>query len=388
MAEETDLERSYPATPRRLEQAREQGQVARSRELTGAAVACAAALGIAFYGPQLFARSAALVRESLAFDRASAFSPERMLETLTSASLAALLELAPLLAILLAVTLAAPLAMSGWVFSTSALAPDFGRLDPLRGLGNMFSRNGAAELARSVVKSALLAVAGAWALVHLWTQMLATLQLDVPAGVHLAGAAVMTGVNGLLVALALIAAIDVPYQLWRHYRGLRMTREELRQELREQEGDPQLKARIRSLQRQVARKRMMAAVPTASVIVTNPTHYAVALHYEESMRAPRVIAKGTDLVAQRIREIGAAHGVPTLEAPPLARALHRHAEIGQEVPHSLYTVVAQVLAYVYQVQRWQRGTGTKAPVPPELFVPPELDPLTARASGEPDAGRA
>jgi flagellar biosynthetic protein FlhB len=386
MAEETDLERSYPATPRRLEQAREHGQVARSRELTGAAVACAAALGLGMYGPHYFAQSQQLLREALAFDRAAAFSPDHMLQAMTDASVAALADVGPLLAILLVVTLAAPLAMSGWVFSVRALAPDFGRLDPLKGLSNLFSANGAAELVRSIVKSALLVAAGAWALVHLWNEMLGTLQVDVNAGVAGAGTVVMTGVKGLLVALVLIAAFDVPYQLWKHYKSLRMTREELRQELREQEGDPQLKARIRSLQRQVARKRMMAAVPTASVIVTNPTHYAVALQYHESMRAPKVVAKGTDKVAQKIREIGAAHGVPALEAPPLARALHKHTEIGQEVPHALYTVVAQVLAYVYQVQRWQQGAGGKAPVLPELAVPADLDPASRGA--QPSVGEA
>jgi flagellar biosynthetic protein FlhB len=161
-----------------------------------------------------------------------------------------------------------------------------------------------------------------------------------------------------------------------------MTREELRQELREQEGDPQLKARIRSLQRERARKRMMAAVPKASVIVTNPTHYAVALEYTENMRAPRVVAKGTELIAAKIKEIGRANNVPLLEAPPLARALHRHADIGDEIPQALYGVVAQVLAYVYQVQRW-RVMGGAAPVAPQdLAVPVELDPLHGKPAAD------
>lgn len=386
MAQETDLERSHPATPRRLEQAREQGQVARSRELTGAAVACAGAIALALYGPRFVDRSLALVRDSLAFDRHAVFAPEQMLEAMARSSVAALADVAPLFAIVVAVVVIAPLALSGWVFSAQALAPDFKRLNPLKGLGNMFSAHGAAELIRSLVKSALITAAAAWALVHSWNGMLTTMQVDVAAGVAGAAAAVSTGVKALLLALVLIALFDVPYQLWRHHRGLRMTREELRQELREQEGDPQLKARIRSLQRQIARRRMMAAVPTASVIVTNPTHYAVALQYNESMRAPKVVAKGTDNVAQRIREIGAEHDVPLLEAPPLARALHKHTEIGQEVPHALYTVVAQVLAYVYQVERWRRGSGGRAPTLPELEVPAELDP--ANRHSQPPVGGA
>jgi flagellar biosynthetic protein FlhB len=192
------------------------------------------------------------------------------------------------------------------------------------------------------------------------------------------------GFYALAGGLALIAVADVPWQLWRHHQRLRMTREELRQELREMEGDPQLKARIRSLQRTAARKRMMAAVPRASVILTNPTHYAVALEYREgAMRAPRVVAKGIELVAQRIREIGAAHGVPILEAPPLARALYRHAELDAEVPPALYTVVAQVLAYVYQVRRWRTYGGTLPAEPVDLQVPPGFDPQAAAGAAGP-----
>jgi flagellar biosynthetic protein FlhB len=191
------------------------------------------------------------------------------------------------------------------------------------------------------------------------------------------GSLVATGFFALVGGLAAIAAIDVPYALWRHYHGLRMTREEVRQELRESEGDPQLKARVRSLQRAAARKRMMAAVPTATVIVTNPTHYAVALRYDETMRAPRVVAKGMDNVAMRIREIAAAHEVPLLEAPAVARALHRHAELDAEIPQALYTVVAQVLAYVYQVRMWRRQGGRAPSAPTGLAVPDGLDPLAA-----------
>ncbi|HZQ62032.1 MAG TPA: EscU/YscU/HrcU family type III secretion system export apparatus switch protein, partial [Casimicrobiaceae bacterium] len=206
--------------------------------------------------------------------------------------------------------------------------------------------------------------------------------LDVVTGVSLLGRVGLAVLGLFVAALVAIAAIDVPYQLWRYYHSLRMTRDELRQELREQEGDPQLKARIRSIQRDVARKRMMAAVPKASVIVTNPTHYAVALEYTEAMRAPRVVAKGTELIAQKIREIGRAHNVPLLEAPPLARALHRHAEVGDDIPQALYGVVAQVLAYVYQVQRWRAVGGQPPQAPEHLEVPPELDPMHGRAAPE------
>lgn len=375
MAEESDLERSYPATPRRIEQAREQGQVARSRELTAAAVALVAGIGMSSLGPQFVRQCLVLMHDGLNLDRSAAFTDDRMAGSLLAMSTAMVAALTPLLGVILVATLAGPLLLSGWNLSWKALAPDFGRLDPFKGLKNLFSTKGLAELAKTLLKSGLLAGAGTLAIVRMWGEMQSLARLDVSAGVVALGSLVMTATFVLVGALVLIAAVDVPYQIWRYHHGLRMTREELRQELKEQEGDPQLKARIRSLQRDAARKRMMAAVPKASVIVTNPTHYAVALEYSPGMPAPRVVAKGTELIAEKIKEIGRAHGVPLLEAPPLARALHRHAEIGQEIPQALYNVVAQVLAYVYQVQRWHRAGGKPPAVPVDLPVPPELDPL-------------
>jgi flagellar biosynthesis protein FlhB len=178
----------------------------------------------------------------------------------------------------------------------------------------------------------------------------------------------------LAAGLIVIALIDVPYQLWDYHKGLRMTLEEVKREARESEGDPKLKARIRSQQREMARKRMMAEVPNADVVVTNPTHYSVALKYRDgAMRAPQVVAKGADLVAQKIRELAAKHGVPTLEAPPLARALFRHAEIGDEVPPALYNAVAQVLAYVHHLRHFMKFGGNAPQTPTDLEVPAGMD---------------
>jgi flagellar biosynthetic protein FlhB len=174
--------------------------------------------------------------------------------------------------------------------------------------------------------------------------------------------------------------VDVPFQIWDHHRQLRMTKEELRQELKETEGDPQVKARIRSLQREVARRRMMAEVPKADVVVTNPDHYAVALRYAEGrMRAPRIVAKGSMLIAERIVEIARDASVPVLRAPPLARALFAHAEVGQEIPGALYNAVAEVLAWVYQLRRFETAGGERPREPSGLTVPPELDPGPATA---------
>jgi flagellar biosynthesis protein FlhB len=379
MADEQDVERNYPATPRRLEQARERGQVARSRELTTAGVALAAAGGIVLFGPALAKACADIVRRGLTMDRDAAFSDDRLLGTLSELASASLVALIPLLLVIIAATLLAPMLLSGWVFAPQALVPDFKRLDPLKGLKNLFSSHALAELVKAIVKCVLIGTIGTWTVFAAWDEMAALAAQPDAAGIAQVGGLIGGALFMLAGGLIAIALIDVPYQYWRFHRELRMSREELRQEMREMEGDPQLKARIRSLQRQAARRRMMAAVPKATVIVTNPTHYAVALDWREGqMRAPRVIAKGAGLIAQRIREIGAQHGVPLLEAPPLARALHAHAELDAEIPQPLYAAVAQVLAWVYQLRR-SKDEGAPAPVAPDaLDVPAELDPESGK----------
>jgi flagellar biosynthetic protein FlhB len=380
MAEETDLERSYPATARRLEQARERGQVARSRELSTAAIAFAAAVGLSALGASLMARCEAIVQQGLAFGRAAAFEPARMVAGLAGLATDSLAALAPLFALTLAATIAAPLLLSGFVFSGRALAPDFGRLDPLRGVGNIVSKRSVVELVKALAKCLVLGAIGAFTIAHAFDGLGALAMQEPGIATARLGGLLGSAFYALTGGLALIALFDVPYVLWRHRDALKMTREELRQELRESEGDPQLKARIRSLQRAVARKRMMAAVPKATVVVTNPTHYAVALEYrDDAARAPRVVAKGIERVAHRIRELAREHDVPILEAPPLARALYRHADLGAEIPQALYGVVAQLLAYVYQVRLW-RARGGRAPVMPSAWpVPPGFDPLDPSA---------
>jgi len=381
MAEEHDVERELPATPRRLEEAREKGQVARSRELTAAASVLAAALAFAWLGPRVFERCAALVRTGLVLDREQALSAPRMLEQLSTFSQDALIAFLPLLAALLVAAVAAPLLLSGGVFSWHVVKPDFNRLNPVRGLGNMVSSHGLVELVKALLKCALLGAIGAWALMHYWDGMQTLPVLAAPGAARLLGDELAGTFLALACGLGVIAALDVPWQLWQHAKQLRMSREEVKQEMRESDGDPQQKARIRSVQRAMARKRMMAAVPTANVIVANPEHYAVALAYKEGgMRAPRVVAKGVDEVAQRIKALGVAHGVPILEAPPLARALFRHTELGADIPAALFAAVAQVLAYVHQVQRFRTRGGKPPAEPTDLPVPPELDPLTQGAA--------
>jgi flagellar biosynthetic protein FlhB len=378
MAEESDLERTEAPSQRRLEQAREEGQVPRSRELNTFALLGAAALGLWVSAEHLRHSFAALLRSGLSISPALAAHPSAMLETLQVLALDATLAVAPLLAVLFLAALIAPMLLSGWLVSAKAVTPDFSRLDPLRGLSNMFSLSGLAELAKAIGKVVLIMGVAVWIMLR---QTEATMGLAAePLPAAMAHGAGILGVCLFAVvgSLALIAALDVPFQIW-HYRSkLKMSREDLRREAKEQEGDPQVKAAVRSQQREMARKRMMAAVPNADVVVVNPTRYAVALRYDESkMRAPRVVAKGMHLLAGRIRELAETHGVPVLQAPPLARALYRHADVGDEVPATLYAAVAEVLAWVFQLRRHAAVGGRAPAVPGEIDVPEGMDPEAA-----------
>jgi flagellar biosynthetic protein FlhB len=375
MAEDSDLERTEPASERRLEQARERGQVPRSPELSTFAVLLAAGGGLMMMGSGLLDTLTRVMRAGLTLDRTAAFDASQLGDRLLDSAANALLGFSPWFLFVAIVAIAAPMLVSGWLFTFQALQPDFTRMNPARGLGRIFSWHGAVELVKAVLKSMLIGGVAAWAI---WTQRAEMVMLvSEPLGSGLAHLAHLLGVTFLTIAgaLALVVLVDVPFQIWDHARQLRMTKEELRQELKETEGDPQVKARIRSLQREAARRRMMAEVPKADVVVTNPEHYAVALRYAEGkMRAPRVVAKGSMLIAQRIVEIAREASVPVLRTPPLARALFTHSEVGQEIPGPLYNAVAEVLAWVYQLRRFEAGGGERPREPSGLQVPPELDP--------------
>jgi flagellar biosynthetic protein FlhB len=315
-----------------------------------------------------------VLRHGLQLDAADVSDPAQMITRLHDLAMGGLLAMAPLLVVMMIVAVAAPQLLSGWNVSFSALRVDLQRLDPMSGLGRLFSWRGVAELVKALVKSALITVVAAAVMWH-YREPLQQLVL-LPPATGIAQMVRIAGMSFLMIAgaLVVVAAADVPFQLWRHADDLKMSRQELRQEHKESEGDPQIKAAIRNQQRAMARRRMMAEVPKASVIVTNPTHYAVALSYEDTMRAPRVVAKGADLVAARIRELGEEHRIPVLESPALARAIYSHTEIGAEIPETLYTAVAEILAYVFQLRR-HRDFGDATPAPlRQIAVPAGLDP--------------
>ena len=383
MADESDLDKTEAATPRRREKAREEGQVARSRELASFAL-----LAAGFYGAWLLAGPSgghlqAMLRGAFTFDRATAFDTHRMLSAAGSASLEGFAALLPLLALTGVAALLAPMALGGWLISQKTFELKFDRLNPISGLGRIFSIQGPIQLGMSIAKTLVVGGIGGIAIWRSKDELLglATQPLGaaLPDALHLVAVCCGTTVAGMLV----VAGLDVPYQLWQYNKKLRMTKEEVKREHRENEGDPHVKGRIRQQQRAIARRRMMAAVPKADVVVTNPTHFAVALQYTDGeMRAPKVVAKGVNLVAARIRDLAAEHNVPLLEAPPLARALYHNVELEREIPGSLYSAVAEVLAWVYQLKRFRSEGGAFPAMPVDLDVPAELDKGTSVAADD------
>lgn len=368
-AESDDLERTETPTQKRLDDARAKGQVPRSRDLGAAAVVLAGGLGMLAMGSAIGGRLLSVMHDGLSLSPLETVDTGRMLWRLGHAAMQAALAIAPLVGLIAAAAVLAPLAIGGWTFSTQAFVPDFQRLDPVAGFGRIWSGRSLIELGKALARVLVVAVV---AIVVLRSQFHSysglggeSVSAAISHAFHLGGAALIA----LGGALAVIALIDVPLALWQFHKSMRMTRQEIRDESKESEGSPEIKSRVRRAQQAAARKRMMQEVPKADVVVTNPTHFAVALRYDEkTMRAPVVVAKGRDLIAARIRELATEHKVPIVEAPPLARALHAHCELGDAIPAQLYAAVAKVLTYVYQL-RTARRQGGPVPTPPVVDVP-------------------
>jgi flagellar biosynthetic protein FlhB len=374
-------EKTLEPSAKRLEDARREGQVPRSRDLAHLLLlGSAAGLLFAMSGPLMDAGKR-LIAQGLTFDAATVADPARMTGRLGELFASSFLALAPVLAVLLVAAIAAPLAIGGFVFAPQMAAPKFDRIDPLKGIGRLVSAPALVELAKVMLVAVLLGtVGGAYVYSHL--EEFASLAHEaLPTGLAHFGGLLAAAFALLVATLALTSAIDVPFQIFHHRSKLKMTLDEVKKEAKETEGDPHIKGRIRQQQREMARRRMMSAVPKADVVVTNPTHFAVALKYLEGRhRAPVVVAKGADSVAEKIKELARENGVPQLEAPPLARALYAHAELGEEIPAALYTAVAQVLAYVFQLRHFAAGRAPYPNEPRDIDVPEGLDPLAPRAT--------
>ncbi len=380
LAEESDLEKTEPASPRKLEQAREQGDVPRSRELATCTLLLAAGAAFWITGGRMIAQLNATLASGLSFDREMAFDMELLLAHAAASIIDLLIAFAPAALILIVVALASPALIGGWLFSAQALQPNFGRMNPMKGLGNMVSSRSAVELGKAIAKTILIGWI-AWMVIRYEFDAVLALSVEpLKSGTEHLGHLLVVSFIFIASGLVIIAMIDAPYQMWQHAKKLMMSRQDVRQESKESEGNPEIKAKIRQQQREMARRRMMSEVPTADVVVTNPTHYAVALKYSENgMRAPKVVAKGADEVAAKIRELAMENNVVLLEAPPLARALFRHAELGDEIPEKLYIAVAEVLAYVFQLRAYSKSGGARPVKPDDLDVPPEMDPLNPAA---------
>jgi flagellar biosynthetic protein FlhB len=370
---ENGAERSEDATSRRQEKAREEGQVARSRELNTTIILLAGAWGLLSYGPGISLALANLMRFNFSFPRTAAFDEKQALAHFYYSINTVADALLPLLGLLTAAALAGPIMMGGWLFSMDALVPKFSRMNPASGIKRMFSLTALVELVKSVAK--FLVLSGiAFIIINSLKSRLFALGMQ-PLHSALADALNMSGwaILGVSSGMILIAILDVPYQLFDHNTKLKMTKQEVKEEMKDSEGRPEVKGRIRQLQREMARRRMMEAVPSADVIITNPDHFSVALRYDGGNGgAPIVVAKGTDQIALKIREIARAHNIAQLPAPTLARAIYYTTEIDREIPAPLYLAVAQVLAYVFQLKNWRAGQGRKPQTPDELPVPSEL----------------
>jgi flagellar biosynthetic protein FlhB len=390
MADESSSQnKTLPATPRKIRKAREEGQVARSRDLAhfaalggGGAVMVAAA-------PMLAAHLQELLAAGLRIEPRLLADPQAMVEQLGRLTGLALWVVLPLGALVIALAVAAALAADGWNFTLKPLLPRFSKLDPIAGLGRVFSKDQLVQTLKASLLALVLGGLGAWYLQSRLVELQLVLSLPLPAALGRAGMLVLWGLALLVLALAAFALVDVPLQRHLLRERLKMSHQEMKQELKELEGNLEVKGRMKARMREMSRQRMLSAVAGADLVVMNPTHYAVALKYDDrKMAAPRVVAKGADLLALKIRDLAREARVPVLQAPPLARALYAHTEVDREIPAALFAAVAQVLAYVYQLRAAAVRVAdiAEGDLPP-LPVPPELDPHHGRppAPGEADA---
>ena len=375
MADQDAPDRNLPASQRKLKKAREEGQVARSRDLGHFAAMAAGGVMLVTLAPLVTRWLKQSLADALRFNVAASSDPLAMTERLSEFGMKFLWIVVPLGLAMAAVALVGSLAIGGWNWTLQPLAPKFSKLNPLTGLPRLFSKQQAIDALKACALALVLGVIGALYLKSHVADFASVAAMPLPAALEQVGSTVVGGLTLLLLALALFAAIDAPLQHRLHASRLKMTHQEAKQEHKEVEGNGEVKAKMKVRMREMSRRRMLAAVPKADLVVMNPTHYAVALKYDDTkMAAPRVVAKGADLLAMSIRDTAKASKVPVLQAPTLARALYAHAELDREVPAALFAAVAQVLAYVYQLRAALAGHSAMPGDLPELNVPAELDP--------------
>lgn len=374
MAEDSGQEKTEQPTGRRLEQAREKGQVPRSRELTTVLVLIASALALFALGEKIIADLADVMLSSFSFNRSQVFDPMAMIHQFIHTLKIIGFDLTMFLGITALAALAAPALIGGWNFSSQAFALKLERMSPLKGFKRIFGPQGLIELAKALGKFILIGAISTAVLWGIRDRLLTLGRQEVDVAMADLGYLTLWVFLAITASLLLIALIDVPFQLWNHTRQLKMTHQEIRDEMKETDGNPEVKGRIRRMQIQLSQQRMMQDIPSADVVITNPSHYAVAIRYDQTKSgAPVVVAKGADLISQQIRLVADNNDVPILAAPPLTRAIYYSTEIGEEIPSGLYIAVAQILAFVFQLRRYHRTGGNKPQLDPEtLPIPDEL----------------
>ena len=378
--ESNSQDRNLPASERRLKRAAQDGQVTRSRDLSNLAVLGAGSLALLALAPFMFNHIKLRVSQQLTFDAVTIVSPQTMLTRLQEMAAIGLLGCTVFALIVMVAVILSSVAVGGWISSLKPVLPDLSRLDPIAGFGRLFTKDKLAEVGKMLLIVIVLGAIGTVYLSSTAQSVVAlVMQPSVAAMAHM-NQWLTTGMGLLLLVVVVVAVIDVPLQKFLHKSRLKMSHQEVRQEHKESEGNPLVKNKQRARQRELAQSNSISAVPKADFVVMNPTHFAVAIRYDEAtMRAPQVISRGADLLALKIRDLARSNAIPVLQSPMLARALYAHAELGQDIPSGLYTAVAQVLAYVYRLKAALQGDGVMPGEPPEPEVPADLDPL-ARAN--------
>ncbi|AVF56297.1 UNVERIFIED_ORG: flagellar biosynthetic protein FlhB [Pseudomonas parafulva] len=376
MAEsESGQDKTEEPTEKRKRDAREKGEIARSKELNTVAVTLAGAGGILAFGGYLAETLLEMMRMNFSLTREIIVDERSMGAFLLTSGKMAIWAVQPILILLFVISFVAPIVLGGFVFSGSLLQPKFSRMNPLSGIKRMFSMNALTELLKALAKFFVILVVAVAVLASDRQALLSIANEPLEQAIIHSLQVVGWSALWMSAGLLLIAAADAPFQLWQTHKKMKMTKQEVRDEYKDSEGKPEVKQRIRQLQREVSQRRMMAAVPQADVIITNPTHYAVALQYdpENGNSAPLLLAKGSDFMALKIREIGAEHKIQILESAALARAIYYSTEVEHEIPAGLYLAVAQVLAYVFQIRQYHAGKGKRPdPLKTDLPIPPDL----------------
>jgi flagellar biosynthetic protein FlhB len=369
---DSSQEKTEEPTPRRIEKSKEEGQVARSKELNTAALLIVGTGGLLMFGSSIGKTMTDIMKTSFVIPRESMYDSHQMGIYLLKAAEEAMVVMIPLMLMLFVAAIAGSIALGGWLISGKAVAPKFSRMDPIKGVKRMFSLKSLVELAKAVAKVSVVLFCAVLLLSHYTEELLGIAhQPTIPAMIH---AANILGWSFFFLSctMILIAAVDVPFQIYEHTKNLKMTKQEVKDEYKDTEGKPEVKGKIRQLQREMSQRRMMQDVPQADVVITNPSHYSVALRYKpERDDAPILLAKGNDEVAMKIREIAREYDIEIVAAPPLARAVYYNTKIGEEVPSGLYVAVAQVLAYVFQLKQFRRRVRPR-PQMPDFPVPDDL----------------